>query len=65
MLLNEVQRQQREIETQAAQAREQARLIDEVTARLSRCGGEGRRRGTLNRNHDASRSRSPGRSLDA
>ncbi len=36
MLLNELQRQQRVIETQAAQAREQARLIDELTARLSR-----------------------------
>jgi hypothetical protein len=36
MLLNELQRQQRVIEMQAAQAREQARLIDELTARLSR-----------------------------
>jgi hypothetical protein len=36
MLLNELQRQQRVIETQAVQAREQARLIDELTARLSR-----------------------------
>jgi predicted ribonuclease YlaK len=36
MLLNELQRQQRVIEMQAAQAREQARLIDELKARLSR-----------------------------
>ena len=41
MLLNELQRQQRVIETQAAQAREQARLIDELTARLSRLEAKG------------------------
>ena len=41
MLLNELQRQQRVIEAQAAQAREQARLIDELTARLSRLEAKG------------------------
>ncbi|MET0851267.1 MAG: hypothetical protein ABW020_09080 [Candidatus Rokuibacteriota bacterium] len=41
MLLNELQRQQRVIETQAAQAREQARLIDELTSRLSRLEAKG------------------------
>ena len=41
MLLNELQRQQRVIEAQAAQVREQTRLIDELTARLSRLEAKG------------------------
>ncbi len=41
MFFNELQRKQRVIEAQAVQAREQARLIDELTARRSRLEAKG------------------------